>query len=161
MFKKKIADYNKEDKPLIYVDESGFALDMPRTHGYSNKGKRCYGSHNWNAKGRMNVLGAMNGSELIACGICEYNIDTDVFNTWVENILIPDLPKNSVIIMDNASFHKSQKTKELIQNNGHVLEYLPPYSPDLNPIEHKWAQAKAVRRKHDCDIYELFQKYIV
>ena len=71
--------------------------------------------------------------------------------------VIPDLPDNSVIVMDNATFHKSQKTRDLIQNNGHIIEFLPPYSPDLNPIEHKWAQAKSLRRKYDCDIFELFQ----
>ncbi len=151
MFQKKIDEYHSTDHPIVYIDESGFA------HGYSNKGKRCYGSHNWNAKGRKNVIGALNGSELIACGICDFNVDSDVFNAWVEKILIPNLPQKSIIVMDNASFHKSQKTKELIQNNGHTLEFLPPYSPDLNPIKHKWAQAKAVRRKHDCDIYELLR----
>ena len=140
----------------LTVDESGFAHDMPRTQGYSEKGKRCYGTSNWNAKGRKNVIGALNGSKLIACGICEYNVDSDVFNAWIENILLPNLPDNSVIVMDNAAFHKSKKSKDLIESNGHIFEYLPPYSPDLNPIEHKWAQAKSIRRKLNCNISDLF-----
>ncbi len=61
--------------------------------------------------------------------------------------------------MDNASFHKRQDMKEAIKDAGHTLEYLPPYSPDLNPIEHKWAQAKSVRRKHKCDISTLFRDF--
>ena len=61
--------------------------------------------------------------------------------------------------MDNAAFHKSQRTKELIENNGHKIEFLPPYSPDLNPIEHKWAQAKSIRKKLDCDVFELFKSH--
>ena len=80
----------------------------------------------WNAKGRKNVIAALSGTSLIGCGIVEANVDTAVFNTWVEKILIPDLPDNSVIIIDNAAFHKSQKTKTLIESNGHIIEFLPP-----------------------------------
>ena len=76
---------------------------------------------------------------MIACGIVEANINTAVFNTWIEKIFIPELPENSVVVMDNAAFHKSQKTMDLLEINGHQIEFLPPYSPDLNPIEQKWA----------------------
>jgi transposase len=58
--------------------------------------------------------------------------------------------------MDNATFHKRKKMIELIEK-GHILEYLPPYSPDLNPIEKKWAQAKAIRRQQNCSIDNLFK----
>ena len=60
--------------------------------------------------------------------------------------------------MDNASFHKSQDMKSAIENAKLTLEYLPAYSPDLNPIEHKWAQAKAIRKREDQTIYNLFAK---
>ena len=73
------------------------------------------------------------------------------------NGIIPKLPPQSIIIMDNASFHKGKEMKEIIENAGHTLLYLPAYSPDLNPIEKKWAQAKAVRRSLHCDIESLFQ----
>ena len=65
--------------------------------------------------------------------------------------------KNSVLIMDNAGFHKSPLLLEMIEKAGHKLEYLPAYSPDLNPIEPKWAQSKSKRRKYKCDIDVLFQ----
>ena len=130
---------------------------MPRTHGYSEIGKRCFGTSDWNAKGRQNVLGALLNSELIACGICAANVDTAIFNAWVEEILIPRLPEKSVVVMDNAAFHKTQATRDLIENNGHVIEFLPPYSPDLNPIENKWAQVKSIRRKQQCDLFDLFK----
>ena len=61
--------------------------------------------------------------------------------------------------MNNASFHKGKPMQEEITNAGHTLEYLPAYSPDLNPIEHKWAQAKARRRKYQCDIDSLFREH--
>jgi len=74
--------------------------------------------------------------------------------------LLPKLPENSVIVMDNAAFHKRSDTQEAIQNAGHNLEYLPPYSPDLNPIEKKWAQIKAVRRAKRYNSDALFSDYI-
>jgi transposase len=58
--------------------------------------------------------------------------------------------------MDNATFHKREDTRKAIMEAGHILEYLPPYSPDLNPIEHKWAQAKARRKRLRCGVHELF-----
>lgn len=67
------------------------------------------------------------------------DIDPNVFNTCVETILIPDLPPNSIVVMDNAALHKGNKTRQLLMGHGHTIEFLPTYSPDLNPIEHKWA----------------------
>ncbi|MFK8040037.1 MAG: transposase [Rickettsiaceae bacterium] len=63
--------------------------------------------------------------------------------------------------MDNAKFHKSSYLFEMIKKAGHKLEYLPAYSPDLNPIEQKWSQAKSRRRKYRCDIDTLFQQYMM
>ena len=66
-----------------------------------------------------------------------------MFHAWVNQDLIEKLPKQSIVVLDNASFLKRQDTADLFENNGHTLLYLPPYSPDLNPIEHTWAQLKA------------------
>ena len=63
--------------------------------------------------------------------------------------------------MDNAAFHNGHRTKEILSEHGHELEFLPPYSPDFNLIEHKWPQAKAIRRKQNCSTLEIFQKYLV
>lgn len=142
---------------LVYVDESGFAHDMPRTHGYSTKGKRCYGVQDWGAKGRTNVIGALVGGVLLTLGLFQTTVNTLVFTAWVEQDLIPKLPPSSVVIMDNASFHKGERLQQALEKAGHTLLYLPPYSPDLNPIEHKWAQAKAVRRRVGGSIQDLFK----
>ena len=83
-------------------------------------------------------------------------MDSEVFHTWVTQQLLPQTPKNAVIVMDNATFHKRKDTKQAINNAGHTLEFMPAYSPDLNPIEHKWAQAKAFRKKYGCQIQDLF-----
>ena len=161
IFQKKINEHEAEGRAVVYVDESGFGYDMPRTHGYSNIGDRCYGTQDWNAKGRQNVIAGLFEDSLIGCGIVKANVDTEVFNTWIEKIFIPDLPENSVVVMDNATFHKSQKTRDLLQINGHQIEFLPPYSPDLNPIEQKWAQAKAIRRRENCNVQKLFRDHFL
>jgi transposase len=91
------------------------------------------------------MIGAMIGKVLLTVGLFNTSINTEIFDAWVIQDLIPKLPPQSVVVMDNATFHQ-----------GHTLLYLPPYSPDLNPIEHKWAQAKALRRKLQCPIEVLF-----
>lgn len=133
---------------------------MPRTHGYSVKGQRCYGKHDWGAKGRTNAIGALIGSTLVAVGLLTGSVNADVFTTWVDKILLPNIPPKSIIVMDNASFHKGKDMQNMIEESGHTLLYLPPYSPDLNPIEKKWAQAKKIRRKTGCSIDQLFTSFL-
>lgn len=132
---------------------------MPRAHGYALKGQRCYGTHDWGARGRTNVIGALIGKELLTVSLFDKTINAEVFNSWIVQDLMPKLPQESIIVMDNAAFHKSSLMQEQIKSAGHVLVYLPPYSPDLNPIEHKWAQAKSLRRKHSCTINSLFKDF--
>ena len=110
---------------------------MPRTHGYSVKGERCYGIHNWNAKGRTNVIGAIINFAFLTLGMFESTINSDVFYAWLAQDLLPKVPRGSVIVMDNASFHKRQDMMKAIKDHGGILGFLLPYSPDLNPIEHK------------------------
>jgi transposase len=161
MFCQKIDELKKEEKPIVYIDESGFAHDMPRTYGYSIKGQRCYGTHDWGAKGRTNAIGALIGSDIIAIGLITGSVNTVVFTSWVEQILLPNLPKESVIVMDNAAFHKGKDMEKMLKDSGHTLLYLPPYSPDLNPIEKKWAQAKHIRRSTNCSIDQIFNTYLI
>jgi transposase len=132
---------------------------MPRTHGYAIKGHRCYGKHDWGAKGRTNVIGALLNGVLLTVTLFTTTINTEIFNQWVKADLLPKLPANSVIILDNASFHKGIAMRDAVEKAGHTLLYLPPYSPDLNPIEHKWAKAKAIRRRVGDSIEQIFQNY--
>ena len=159
-FCQKIEELEKDGKTIVYIDESGFAHDMPRTHGSSVKGQRCYGKHDWGAKGRTNAIGALIGSTLVAVGLLSGSVNTDVFTTWVDKILLPNIPERSIVVMDNASFHKGKDMQNMIEESGHTLLYLPPYSPDLNPIEKKWAQAKKIRRKTGCSIDQLFISFL-
>lgn len=103
---------------------------MPRTHGYSDKGQRCYGTHDWGAKGRTNAIGALIDKAIVAIGLISGSVNTDVFTSWVQQILLPNLSKESVIVMDNATFHKGKDMQKMLEDAGHSLLYLPPYSPD-------------------------------
>jgi succinate dehydrogenase hydrophobic anchor subunit len=134
---------------------------MPRTHGYASKGQRCYGIHDWGAKRRTNVIGALCMGILLTLSLFHSSINTAIFTGWLIQDLLPKLPPRCVIVMDNASFHKGILMQKAIAEAGHILLYLPPYSPDLNPIEHKWAQAKSIRRKRRCSIHQLFKEYVV
>ncbi len=156
MFQNKLNTYKANGLDIVYLDESGFAHDMPRTHGYALKGQRCYGTQDWGARGRTNVIGALLGERLLTVTLFQDTINTATFEAWLAQDLLPKLKHQAIIVMDNAAFHKSFSTQELIEKAGHVLEFLPPYSPDLNPIEHKWAQAKAIRRTTQCSIDDLF-----
>ena len=144
----------------MWIDESGFAHGMPRTHGYAAKGERCFGTSNWGARGRTNVIGALLGGLLLTVGLFATTVNTIVFTHWLKQDLLKKLPKHCVIIMDNASFHKGEEMKKVILQHGHILEYLPPYSPDLNPIEKKWAQTKKLRQKQQCNVETLFKNNV-
>ena len=109
---------------------------MPRTHGYSLKGTRCYGQRAWGERGRINAIGALQDNRLLTVSLFEETINTATFNSWIEHDLLPKLTKKSVVIMDNAAFHKDKTMQEQLINAEITLEYLPPYSTALNPIEH-------------------------
>ena len=130
---------------------------MPRIHGYAPVGERCFGVQDGRAGGRTNAVGALLGKELLTVTLFDSSINSDVFSAWIGQDLLPKLPENSVIVMDNASFHKRRDIHEAVASAGHIVEYPPVYSPDLNPIEHKRAQAEALRRKQRCSVDELFR----
>ncbi|MCO6427166.1 MAG: transposase [Nitrosomonas communis] len=111
----------------------------------------------YKAQNHVNVIGALIGKYLLAVGLFKSNIDADTFFGWTVYDLLPKLPPASVVVMDNAIFHKRQDIQNAITQAGHALEYLPAYSPDLNPIEHKWAQAKAIRKQQNQTVEQLFR----
>lgn len=159
-FQERIAAHEAAGRPVVYIDEAGFATDMPRTHGYAPRGTRCHGTHDWHAKGRINVIGALLAGTLLTVGLAASNVDAETFNLWLEGDLIPKLPHEAVLVMDNATFHKRSDTAHSIQTAGHTLEFLPPYSPDLNQIEHTWAETKAERRRTGKSVEEVFKDKI-
>lgn len=158
MFCQELQQHQVKNRPIIFIDESGFAHDMPRTHGYALKGARCFGIQDWGAKGRTHVIGALRGGLLLTVALFTSHINTEVFHAWMLQDLLPKLPPQSLVVRDNATFHKGDATRQALARAGHTLLYLPPYSPDLNPIEKKWAQAKALRRTLGCTLEQLFKE---
>ena len=95
-----------------------------------------------NKRPRTTLIAAEHQNRIIGTISFEGSTDAAVFNYWLQNHLLSELPKRATIIMDNASFHKTAATRDIIRNSGNSLLYLPPYSPDLNPIEQDFAIIK-------------------
>jgi transposase len=131
---------------LIFLDESGVTTSMTRLRGRCPGGRRIHeatpGGH-WKI---MTILGAMSLSGMIATMTIEEATDADIFLAYVEQVLSPVLKSGDVVVMDNLSSHKVDGVRESIEKAGAELLYLPPYSPDLNPIEKAWAKLKQLLR---------------
>jgi len=127
---------------LVYVDESGIDKFVFREYGWSKRGTAIPGSVSGKRYARESFIAGKLGTQIIAPFCYTGTCDTELFNMWLQKLLIPILEPGHIIIMDNASFHKSEKTKELITKAGCTLLFLPPYSPDFNPIEKFWANFK-------------------
>ena len=95
---------------------------------------------------RVSVIGALMDGMFKAPFTFKGSCNSDLLNIWLQEVLLPILPQGAVLVMDNAAFHKSVKTKQLIESFGCQLLFLPPYSPDLNPIEHWWHKIKSILR---------------
>ena len=126
-------------------------------YAYAEIGERYYESRPGHYKKRISMIGALCEQTFSAPFMFPGHCDTKIFDCYIENILVPTLTAGKIIVLDNASFHQSQKIKDLIKNVGCKLIYLPPYSPDLNPIEHYWHKIKTVIRKKMRDIKILLE----
>ena len=127
---------------LVFVDESGAKTNMTRLRGRSLKGKRLNASAPSGHWQTTTMIGAVRLDGSTACMAIEGATNTEVFRAFVSEILIPELRPNDIVIMDNLSAHKSETTLELIHKVGAEVLFLPPYSPDLNPIEKMWSKIK-------------------
>ena len=134
---------------LVYIDESGIELAICKERGWGKKSEKLAAKKSGKHFQRTNIMAALGENNTsIAPMVFNGTCDTDLFNAWVEQFLIKELQPGQVVIMDNATFHTSLKTKELIESVGCSLIFLPPYSPDLNPIEKFWATMKRWIRQH-------------
>lgn len=151
---------------LVYLDESGFDLNMKKEYGWKTRGQRLYDNRSGNRKNkRITVISAYSNQtkQLIAPMYFEGNTDAGIFNQWIEEFLIPELRPNQTVVLDNAAFHKLQKTRELVESANCQLLYLPPYSPDFNPIEQKLGHVKnAVKKIRACfeDFTECLERVL-
>ena len=134
-------------RSLIFVDEMGTNVSLSPIYGWSKKGQRAYGSVPRNRGKNTTVLSSMSVKGMGPSLAVEGATDTDVFEAYVEQVLVPTLREGQVVVMDNLSAHKGERVRELIEARGCELSYLPPYSPDLNPIEEAFSKMKGFLRK--------------
>ena len=136
------------------MDECGFSEYMPRVRGYAKRGDRCICPSDYTNKRRTNVIGACLNNKMIALQSFKQTISSNEVKGFLERLLSL-FQKKTVFVMDNASFHKKKSIIDMFTQFGHLLLFLPTYSPDLNPIEHIWAKLKHVRRKTGCSTHDL------
>jgi len=140
-----IKDIDPEN--IVYSDETGIDDNEVLFTGWAPCGERCCAQKKAARKTRYNITAALNSNRLFAPFLFEGYSNSIVYETYVRCVLVPVLKPGMVVVIDNARFHKSKKIVELIEAAGCRLIFLPPYSPDYNPIEHWWTAVKnAIRR---------------
>ena len=132
---------------LYFVDECGLDKYLYREYGYSLKGVPVVGKTSGKKFKRTNIVAAKNGDRIVAPMIYDCSTDSVLFECWFENMLLKSIPWYSVIVLDNATFHSKKRLRELASKTNCDVIFLPPYSPDLNPIENFWAWLKSRLRK--------------
>jgi len=120
---------------------------MARRHGRCRRGERLRVGVPHGHWKTTTFVGALTLRGFIAPFVLDGPINRDAFETYVEKVLVPELRPGDVVIMDNLSSHKGPHVREMIEAAGAELSYLPPYSPDFNPIENAFAKLKALLRK--------------
>ena len=126
----------------MYVDESGIDSFVSREHAWSERGQAVVGERSGRRFARESFVAGLINKKLVAPICYQGTMDSVLFNFWLSNFLLPEVGKGKTIVMDNAAFHKSSDTASIISSAGCDLIFLPPYSPDLNPIEKCWANLK-------------------
>jgi transposase len=129
------------------VDECGLNEAIHREYARAPIGEKVVTDVSGKRSKRTSIIAGLNQQEIIAPFYFSGYCNTELIVTWVKKVLLPCLKSGMILIWDNASFHQSGKIKELIESVGCKLLFLPPYSPDLNPIEHYWATLKAYIRR--------------
>lgn len=142
----------------VYVDESGIDNREDYGYGWNEKGQRFYDLKSGKRSIRVSIISGLNQGKLIAPLTLEGACNRSVFEQWLAEKLLPVLKPGQTVILDNASFHKSEKIRELIESAECQLEYLPPYSPDLNEIEHYWFPIKNRVRKSQGTIEDFRER---
>ena len=149
---------------IVYVDESGFEPSVYRRYGWSLRGKKVYGERSGHRRPRTSLIAARRGKEFLAPMLFLGTTNGNIFKDWLRDILCKELRPGSTIILDNASFHKNKDLEAIAHDYGHEILFLPPYSPDFNPIEQDFANIKKIRQYAPpntplCDIIKSYGNY--
>jgi hypothetical protein len=120
---------------LVFVDEMGTNISLAPLYAWAPRGRRAYCSVPRNRGPNTTLLASMTQKGMGPCLTVEGSITSEVFEIYLERVLAPEMRPGQVVVMDNLSAHKGERMRELIEARGCELLYLPPYSPNLNPIE--------------------------
>ncbi len=150
-------------RSLVYIDESGFETIQTCIYAWSKKGKKVYGERQGKRGKRENlVAGRRKGKkDFIAPMLFTGSLNAEGFEGWLDRYLLPALTIPSVLIMDNAPIHRKNVIKQLVNEAGHEVIFLPKYSPDLNDIEHDFSALKRARMYADpnTSLDEIIRSY--
>lgn len=136
-----------DPKRLVFIDETSTTTNMVRSRGRSPKGRRCVGSAPHGHWKTTTFVGGLRQDCLIAPMVTDGPMDGAMFLAYTRRMLVPALQPGDIVILDNLSSHKVSGVQEAVLAAGATLLYLPPYSPDFNPIEKFFAKLKALLRK--------------
>jgi len=150
-----IDEFPKEDR--VYLDEAALQEQL-RTHGRAPVGQKVCGKISGQKPLKENIVSAICANKFIAPMIFTGNMNADLFYGWVEKVLIPEIKPNQIVIMDNATYHHNSDVKDLFEDAGIRILYLPPYSPELNPIEPFWANVKKYMKKLQNSLFSFPEK---
>jgi transposase len=131
----------------VFIDETWASTNMARRHGRAPRGNRLRAGIPHGHWTTTTFVAGLRLTGMMAPFVLKGAINRAAFETYVETILVPDLRPGDVVVMDNLSSHKGPRVRTLIEAAGASLLYLPPYSPDFNPIENAFAKLKALLRK--------------
>lgn len=132
---------------LVFLDESGSNCAMTPRYGRSPKGQRLHDDKPYQWGENITLLGALGLDGIRTMMTVNGGTTEEVFYAFVEQCLLPMLKAGDIVLLDNLNSHKSSRIVALIESVGATLTFLPPYSPDLNPIEKCWSKLKQLVRK--------------
>ena len=132
---------------LVFVDETSTHTKLTKRTGWSRKGQRFVAYAPFGKWKTQTFIAGLRCHGLTAPFIVDAPMNSRIFEAWIEAQLAPTLSPGDVVILDNVGFHKSERAEQLVKAKGAWLLFLPPYSPDLNPIEMAFAKLKALLRK--------------
>ena len=136
-----------EAERFVFVDEMGANTSLSPLRAWSRRGQRAYCSVPRNRGPNTTLLASMNVEGMGPSLAVEGATTAAVFEVYIGEVLAPNLQPGQVVVMDNLSAHKSERIRRLVEARGCELLYLPPYSPDLNPIEEAFSKMKSILRK--------------
>jgi transposase len=136
-----------DPRKLVFVDEMGANTSLSPRYAYSPKGSRAYAQAPRNRRTNTTLLASMSLEGMGACLAVEGATTAKVFEAYVEKVLAPGLRRGQIVVVDNLGAHKSERASKLIEGKGCQLLFLPPYSPDFNPIEEAFSKIKDLLRK--------------